>query len=89
MTRFEPTIGIAEFAQMIRESGLPISTGKLLAMSQAGVFDGYGIFVFRMEHIEGFIPESAARKWVADHSVEAVPTADMLAFAKMLEEQSA
>lgn len=89
MTRFEPTMGIAEFAQMIRESGLPVSNAKLLAMFQAGVFAGYSIYIFKMDQIEGFISKASAQRWIEDHSVEAMPTADMIAFAKTMETATA
>lgn len=85
---FEPVVGVAEFAQMIREAGKPICNKTLLAMARAGAFVGYDIYIYRMGHnnIEGFIPRAAAERWISDHSVEVEINPEYLAYARMREE---
>lgn len=86
MTEFEPTVGVSEFAQMIRDAGGSTCNGSLLAMFKAGAFAGYDLYIYQMKKsIEGFIPKREALRWIADHSVEAVIRDDFAEYARKKE----
>lgn len=71
MQIFEPTVGVSEFAQMIRDAGGTMTNEKLLGIAQCGGFDGYHIYIYRIKSsIEGFVSQDDAKKWIAAHSVE-------------------
>ena len=50
MQIFEPTIGVSEFAQMIRDAGGTMTNEKLLGIAQCGGFDGYHIYIYRIKN---------------------------------------
>lgn len=90
MTVFEPTIGVAEFARMIRDAGGSMSNEKLLGIAECGAFAGYHIYLYRGEagSIEGYIAKADAMRWIEDHSIETEIRADMLAYAQAREESA-
>lgn len=71
-TRFEKSIGVSEFAQLIRDAGGSITNGKLLGIAKSGGFNGYRIYIYQSENgsVEGWISAKEARRWIDAHSEE-------------------
>lgn len=90
MLAFEPAIGVAEFARMIREAGGSISNSKLLGIARGGGFAGYRIYIYEGQagSIEGWISREEAERWIRAHSVERQLREDILGYAQRREESA-
>lgn len=82
MQIFEPTVGVSEFAQMIRDAGGTMTNEKLLGIAKCGGFDGYRIYIYRIKSsIEGFVSRRDADRWISDHSVDTAVSREYADFA--------
>ena len=87
MMAFEQQIGVAEFAQMIRDAGGSMSNSKLLGISQGGGFLGYRIYIYQGPRgsVEGMISRSEAKRWIEAHSVESEMRPDIMEYLQRRE----